>query len=120
MEEVNLVDDEVPPTSTLVPEVSPRDFCLWNFRKNGDNTYYCRNCKKDNIKQPSTGYSNLLSHLANKSCFAVTVTKKRMIYHLGRECNGLGEHIMLMHSLQTQHFSQRFHLKQSLYMVELI
>ena len=77
MEEINLLDEEVPLTSTMVPEVSPRDFCLWNFRKNGDNTYYCRNCKKDNIKQPSTGYSNLLSHLANKSCFAVTVTKKK-------------------------------------------
>ena len=117
MEEVDLVDDEVPPTSTLVPEVSPCDFCSWNFCTNGDNTYYCHSCKKDNIKQPSTGYSNLLSHLANKSCFAVTVTKKRMIDHIGMECNRLGEHTTLMHKPQTQHFSPRFHPKQSLYMV---
>ena len=68
---------EVPPTSPLVPEVTARNLCLWNFTQDKDGFYSCKNCKKDRIVQQGSGYSNLMSHMSNKSCFGITLAKRK-------------------------------------------
>ena len=70
MDEV-VVIKEVPPTAPLVPEVTARNLCVWNFTRDKDGFYSCKNCKKDRIVQQGSGYSNLMSHMSIKSCFGI-------------------------------------------------
>ena len=49
-----------------VPAVKFRDLVAWNFLLDGDDTFFCRNCKTPNIKR-SASNCNLIKHCAH--CF---------------------------------------------------
>ena len=67
--------------SVGVPRVHPvknSAFCKWNFRLEDaeEDSYYCRNCEMGGIIQTPGGYTNLLKHCANQSCFGVKHRKQ--------------------------------------------
>eukprot|EP00977_Amphora_coffeiformis_P004702 scaffold1007_cov176-Amphora_coffeaeformis.AAC.8 len=60
-----------------IAPVTNQAFCAWNFAPDGgEETYKCRNCQRSGIRQLPGGYTNLMKHCQNSSCYGIKYRKK--------------------------------------------